>query len=106
MATNSRYDFMKESTVEDSVIGSFYPDPLTLNYTDLRMTETPSSSTMTDERILYLWDETEERYGTPSWDDMVLTLNGIAHRNFLRSGDVLYFPKLTDMTGSFAKDRM
>ncbi len=103
--TNSRYDFMKEGTVEDSMTGSLYPDPLTLEYSDFRMSSIPMKNTLSEKKIMFLWKEAEMMYGRACWDDMVLTLNGIPHRNFLNVGDVLYFPVEDDIRNSFSKER-
>lgn len=105
MKTQSRYDFMKEGTVHDEVTGSLYPDPLSMNYLDFNMTDVPVKDVMTDDKIISFWEEAQLFYGKACWDDVVLTLNGVSHRNFLRSGDKIYFPKEDDIRRSFAKER-
>lgn len=103
MKTYSRYDFMKSGSVQDEVSGSYYPDPLSLNYLEFKMNSVPYKNTMTDEKIIAFWNEANTLYKVSGYDDIVLTLNGIAHKNFLMPGDVVYFPELQDITGSFAK---
>ena len=103
--TKSRYDFMKDGVTMDEVTGSFYPDPLTLNYSDFSMSELPIKNTMTEKKIIFLWKEADDFYGNPCWDDMVLTLNGIPHKNFLNVGDEIYFPIEDDLLNSFNKER-
>ena len=105
MATNSRYDFMKEGSVIDEVSGSAWPDPLTFNYHDFEMTSLPAEDKMSDTKIMFFWAEAERVYGKACWDDMVLTLNGIPHRNFLNAGDKVYFPSESDIITSFTKER-
>nr|DAE47652.1 MAG TPA: hypothetical protein [Bacteriophage sp.] len=103
MTTFSRYDFMNSGTTKDEVSGSYYPDPLTLNYLDLNMSEVPLKNTMTDAKIITFWNEAHTLYGVSGYDDIILTLNGIPHKNFLMPGDTIYFPILDDITTSFAK---
>lgn len=105
MITNSRYDFMTEGNTYDDVSLSYYPDPLSLNYLNLKMSNVPQKNVMTDSKIAFFWKEAENIYGTPSWDDMVLTLNGVPHKNFLRQGQIIYFPGISDMKNSFSKER-
>lgn len=103
--TNSRYDFMKDGITADEVSGSFYPDPLTLNYADFSMTSVPLKDTLSAKKITFFWKESDNLYGSPCWDDIVLTLNGVPHKNFLQVGDVVYFPSEEDIKRSFNKER-
>ena len=105
MASQGRYDFMKEGVVSDEISKSNYPDPLSLNYLNLTLSENPFSDKMTDSKIIYFWKEVKDIYGTPHYDDMILTLNGISHKNFLKQGTTIYFPILSDLTNSFNKKR-
>jgi len=99
--TYSRYDFMQEGTQVDPVINSVYPDPLSLNYFDLKLSGVPKKDTMSSTKIAFFWKETENIYGQPVYDDIVLTLNGASHKNLLQPGDVIYFPATADMETSF-----
>ena len=103
--TNSRYDFMTEGTVLDEVSESLYPDPLSLNYLDLKLNSKPVEATLSDANIAFFWYVAQNVYGIPSWDDMVLTLNGVPHKNFLKIEDKVYFPELSDIKSSFGKQR-
>lgn len=102
---NSRYNFMTEGNTFDEVSKSLYPDPLSLNYHNLALSETPSRETMTEDTIRYFWRECQNVYGSPELDDMVLTLNGVPHINFLKPGESIYFPNKSDLMNSFIKDR-
>lgn len=102
---NSRYDFMREGTVKDEKSGSLYPDPLSLNYLNFDVTEIPYEDKLTDNKIRLLWLEAQSLYGTACWDDIVLTLNGVPHKNFLRTGDSLHFPSQSDIIKSFERGR-
>lgn len=101
----NRYDFMKEGVVADSKSGSLYPDPLSLNYLDFQMTQLPQKEIVTAKGAQEPWNMSIEVYGQPKYEDIVLTLNGISHSNFLREGDILYFPKEGDIPNSFNTSR-
>ena len=103
--TKSRYDFMKDGVTADEISGSFYPDPLSLNYSDFSMSSVPLKDEMTSKKIIFFWKEAEALYGSPCWDDIVLTLNGVPHKNFLDVDDVMYFPSEDDIKISFGKER-
>lgn len=99
----SRYDFMQESEQRDEKTGTSYPDPLSLNYLGFQMSSIPIKDTMTDSKIMFFWKEMYKRYNECAYDDLVLTLNGVPHKNFLRAGDDIYLPDLQDIRRSFAK---
>ena len=42
-------------------------------------------------------------YGTRDYEDVVLTLNNIPHKNFLLEFDSIYYPDLSDIKKSFSK---
>lgn len=99
----TRYDFMNEGTVKDTQNDSYYPDPLTLNYLMFQLVDLPKKDILTSEKIIKLWHEAEIIYGSAQWDDIVLTLNGISHKNFLKNDDELLFPSEDDIVNSFTK---
>lgn len=96
---------MKEGVVFDEVSESAYPDPLSINYLNFKMRSVPSKDILSNSKIPFLWREMELNYGSPEWDDIVLTLNGISHKNFLKPRDILYLPALADIKDSFSKER-
>lgn len=101
----SRYDYMGEGKTRDAITGSYYPDPLTLKYDKLELTSVPLKDVMSTTKIKFLWKEAQSYYGNPHLDDMVLTLNGVPHKNFLKPKDILYFPTEEDIQTSFSKGR-
>lgn len=103
--TCSRYDYMTEGVTNDNVLGSAYPDPLSLNYNELELSSIPENDVLSSEDIIFMWREVEDIYGIASYDDMVLTLNGIPHKNFLTAGHKIYFPSISDMENSFSQGR-
>ena len=96
---------MSDSKVRDEVTRSFYPDPMSLNYNNFTLSSIPLKDELNSVKIKYLWKEAEAVYGKPYWDDVVLTLNGVPHKNFIKSGDSLYFPGESSIKASFDKGR-
>lgn len=94
---------MTSGVVQDEVSGSYYPDPLSLNYLNFKMSKIPLKDTMTDSKIIKFWNEASLIYGVAVYDDIVLTLNGVAHKNLLKPNDEVYFPELRDIQSSFTK---
>ncbi len=94
---------MKPSVVADEIDQDFYPDPLTLNYHAFELRDTVFAVELTDVNILQFWKLVHAYYGTPEYDDVVLGLNNIAHKNFLMPGDVIYIPSYADIERSFKK---
>jgi len=100
----SRYDFMLEGTIRDEVSDNLYPDPLSLNYLDFHILgEYPVPHALEKEEIMSFWNLIEKYYESPELDDVVLTLNGIPHINFLQNGDYIAIPSKTDITSSFTQ---
>lgn len=103
--TFSRYDFMKEGAVVDEATGQAYPDPLSMDYTNLTLTTETRRDVMNDDKISTFWHEAEIAYGSAIYDDMVLNLNGVMHKNLLEKGDAVYFPTASDIKDSFTIGR-
>lgn len=99
--TYSRYDFMQSGSSFDPVTHTAYPDPLTLNYFDLKLNNVPKKEEMTSNKIVFFWKVAENIYGQPVYDDVVLTLNGNRHKNLLHEGTTIYFPAASDIERSF-----
>jgi hypothetical protein len=93
---------MTEGSTQDSESGDFFPDPLTLNYHAFTMSDAPTAVELTDTQIERFWHTTYEQLGGAYYDDIVLMLNNVGHKNFLSEGDVVLFPSLSDITSSFA----
>ena len=103
MENKNRYDFMKEGNGRDPLTSAAYPDPLSINYNNLKITQKPHIEHMAESDIYMYLKKVNDIYGNIDYDDMVLTLNGYSHRNFLEVGDDIYFPSLEDMKNSFSK---
>ena len=110
MSTN-RYDFMDEGYTKDPIIGDNYPDPLTLNYLDFFLNTIyapdPGVEVKLDETNIENFAKlTNDIYGLPIYDDIVLTLNNVPHKNFLQIGDVIRFPNREYIDIIFKKERI
>lgn len=99
----NRYDFMSESSVVDEKTGTYFPDPLTLDYGSFTMSQRPDKEYLVDDKINYFWRTYMEEYGTRDYEDVVLTLNNIPHKNFLMEHSTIYYPDLADVRKSFSK---
>lgn len=104
METKSRYDFMLAGEVQDEVTDNLYPDPLSINYFNFTLEEMPQTVKLDNMNINFIWKIANDVYGVPAWDDMVLSLNGVPHINFLKPGDILYFPSVDEIKKSFVKE--
>jgi hypothetical protein len=100
----SRYNYMEEGSVRDSVSGDFYPDPLTLNYHNFQMNSNPIPKELSETDIARFWVVAHQAYGVAELDDMILGLNGIPHKNLLKDGDIIYIPSRDDIDASFRKE--
>lgn len=100
----SRYDFMSDGIVSDE-FGRNYPDPLSLNYLNIKVSEKPRHVRLSEEDTVSFWLTASKVYGVSQLDDIVLTVNGVPHRNFLKNGDVILFPSESDIRKSFTKER-
>ena len=99
----SRYDFMKPGVTEDSVDQDNYPDSLTLIYLEFELQDSVEAVELRDVDIIQFWNFVHSRYGTAEYDDIILSLNNIPHKNFLKPGDIIYVPSLKDIERSFMK---
>ena len=98
----SRYDFMEAGSTKDSVTDSYYPDPLSLNYINFGMSKLPSQRKLSYKDTVFFWATIQEIYGTCELDDIILTLNGVPHKNLLNIGDTIIFPSIEDIQRSFS----
>jgi len=101
----TRYDFMKQSDVQDPEDKSFYPDVLSLNLNTFRATQPLTPVEVSDLDLEKFWWTTQRIYGTAELDDVVLSLNGIPHRNLLKEGDIVFFPAAIDIELSLKNQR-
>lgn len=92
----TRYDFMTESKVTDAD-GTAYPDPLSVDYSKLKLTEVPIpkevSASDIEKFYLYMYNN----YGTDSLDDVLLLLNGIGYVGELEPGSIIFNFSMQDL---------
>jgi hypothetical protein len=94
----SRYDAMAESKIVDTVDQVAYPDPLTVNFNNLHLSEIPKLRTVSKVDLDRFWLFILRQYKTiAEGDDIVLTMNGIPYVGMLEPGDQLYIPISADM---------
>ena len=97
---DSRYQYMKASPVRDINQNNF-PDPLSLNYNNIFLSKKPEILYVEESDIRYLWMVSNKIYGEPELEDVVLSLNGYSHKNFLEERDPVIFPDKEDIKASF-----
>lgn len=92
----SRYDFMKESEVQD-IDGDLYPDVLSVDYSKVEFKELPPVVTITSADINRFWYFMYKNYGISYNDDLLLNLNGIPYVGMLEPNDKLVMISLNDL---------
>ena len=100
----SRYDFMSESNVKDTD-GEAFPDPLSVTYNDVQLTEIPKHVQMTSADLEKLWSWMYDMYGITYLDDILLNINNVPYIGTMRPGDVLFLIKASDLS-KFATQKL
>ena len=95
----SRYDFMDESEVIDIETGESYPDPLTIDYNEGKLTILPINADLTKYDLEKFWLFMYNQYNTFEYDDVLLNENNVPYINTLSPGDKIYLPRGGDVTG-------
>lgn len=95
----SRYKYMSSSIYQDED-GDYFPDPTSINYNDLVASNiTPIEMTeLTCEKV---WTLLPTLFGDYIFDDILLSLNRIPHRNMLKPGDIIFSPTVGDIRDTF-----
>lgn len=91
---------MREGVVDD-VDGETYPDPLTLNYSSFIPSQFIESLTLLENDLARPWVLFSRKYGQAIYDDVILSLNEVPHRNFLTVDQELFFPDIGDLVNAF-----
>ena len=94
----SRYDFMDESEVIDTEPGESYPDPLSINYNDGKLTILPINADVSKYDLEKFWLFMYNQDHTFNYDDVLLNENNVPYINCLSPGDKLYLPRGGDVT--------
>lgn len=85
----NRYDFMEVSKVTDED-GMAYYDPLSVDYSKLKLSEIPTVKTITAADIEKFYLYMYNNYGEVSLDDILLLLNGIGYVGELEPGSTIF----------------
>jgi len=94
----SRYDAMEESKTIDPVDQVAYPDPLSLNYNNLHLSEIPKLRSVSKADLDRFWLFVLKHFKTiAEGDDVILTMNGIPYVGMMAPGDQIYMPVSQDM---------
>ena len=94
---NSRYDFYTESSVLDEEDQETYPDPLSINFNNGKLTEIPKRMALTSIQVAKPWVIAETFFGGEEYDDILLLENNVPYINFLKPGDPIYVPSVPEM---------
>lgn len=88
MSPSSQYD---SEDLED------YPDPLSVNWSDFKLTTAPFLTKIESRYIDKLWLLLLKIYSRTDMDDIIFTLNNVPYRKMLLPGDDLFFPTQNDL---------
>lgn len=90
---------MQESSMTDNFDNLTYPDPLSLNFTKIQLTELPKLRELSAPDLQRFWLFIQKFYSSDAaeGDDIILTLNNIPYLGILKPGDNIYLPALTDI---------
>lgn len=94
----SRYDYMDKSEVIDEEDGECYPDPLSIDYNEGKLSVLPINVDLSKYDIEKFWLFMFKNYNTFEYDDVLLNENNIPYINCLNPGDKLYLPRGGDVT--------
>lgn len=85
----SRYDQMQPSKLTDTD-GEQWPDPLTTQYNNTRLTKIPTTKKITAADLDKFWLCNYREYGWVDHDDVWLSLNGVPYLTMLEPGDSIF----------------
>ena len=96
----SRYDVLSPSQVQDPVDRDNYPDPLSINYNNVKLTQLPGRTALSKVDLDRFWLFMTRQYSkVAEADDVLLIINDVPYVGMLQTGDFLYTPGLSDLYG-------
>lgn len=96
----SRYDALMQSKVQDPVDQDNYPDPLSINYNNVKLSQLPGRVALSKVDLDRFWVFMTHQYSkTAEADDVLLIINDVPYLGMLQTGDYLYTPALSDLYG-------
>ncbi len=95
----SRYDYMTASKYKDDITGEYFPDPSTLNFNQIESNKVRAVE-LTELTCEKFWTILPYLFNAYDFDDILLSVNRVHHKNFLKPGDLLFSPSRTDIEDS------
>ena len=102
----SRYDWMKPGKVQDPEDDDFYPDVLSVDYSNGVIDKIPTLHRITSADISKFWKYMWDKYGVLELDDLLLSINGFDYLGKLAPGDELYELAFDDIIGYMDNKRL
>ena len=94
----SRYNALSQSHVQDPVDQDNYPDVLSTNYNNMKLSKIPGRKAISKIDLDKFWMFMARQYsGVIEADDILLTINNVPYVGMLETGDYLYTPTLGDL---------
>ena len=90
---------MNPGKVQDPEDNEFYPDVLSIDYSNGVINKIPTLHRITSADISKFWKYMYDKYGIVELDDVLLSCNGFPYLGMLAPGDELYELALEDITG-------
>ena len=99
---------MKASTEIDPVDLEAYPDPLTIDYDKMELSEAPYQYEVDDKLITKPYTITYALYGAADLEDIVFDINNIGHVHQLNLdlSRLIMLPVSADILSFFSKNRV
>lgn len=103
----SRYNLMKPSLEFDEVDLEVYPDPLTIDYSTLTLSEAPYQYEIDDIFIQKPFIIMNSLYGNTDLDDIILDINDVMHIQQLSSENptILILPISSDILAFYTSNQ-
>lgn len=104
----SRYNLMRASADVDPIDLEAYPDPLSVDYEQLTLSEAPYQYEVDDKLIEKPFVITSALYGATELEDIVFDLNNVGHVQQLKLEEsrIIIFPVSTDILSFFSTNRV
>jgi len=96
---------MKDSYIKD-IDGETFPDPLSLNFNDLKLTTAPYKKRLEARHAVRPWLVMYEMFNITEQDDILLTMNGASWKSLLDPGDEIYIPTQEDISSFITRMKL
>jgi len=93
---------MTQSTYKD-IDGDYFPDPSTINYNNVEASNVTTIE-LTELTCNKFWALLPTLFDAYEYDDILLSLNRIPHKNMLKPGSVLFSPTREDIEGTLSNE--